>query len=173
MESEAKYRDLYDKSPDMYFSTYPSDHLIYDCNLTLAATLGYSRDELIGQPTQVLFAPTSLDYIVATLPALIAAQHISHLDVQLRHGDGSLLDALASVVLEPVRDGPPLGRVTLKDISERKRMEVALRESERALRGQRGVGAARGRPHGRTPSRRGRAGACQCGQGCLYGGRFA
>ena len=134
VESEAKYRDLYDKSPDMYFSTYPSDHLIYDCNLTLAATLGYSRDELIGQPTQVLFAPTSLDYIVATLPALIAAQHISHLDVQLRHRDGSLLDALASVVLEPVRDGPPLGRVTLKDISERKRMEVALRESERALR---------------------------------------
>ncbi|MFN8467180.1 MAG: PAS domain-containing sensor histidine kinase [Caldilineaceae bacterium] len=134
LESENKYRDLYDKSPDMYFSTYPSDHLIHDCNLTLATTLGYAREELIGQPTNVLFTPASLDYIVSTLPALVATQHISHLDVQLRHRDGSLIDALASVVLERVVDGPPLGRVTLKDISERKRMEVALKESERALR---------------------------------------
>lgn len=133
-ESEHKYRDLYDKSPDMYFSTYPSDHLIRDCNLTLAATLGYSQEELIGQPTQRLFASASLDYIVATLPALVAAQHVSHLDVQLQHRDGTLIDAWASVVLEPALNGPPLGRVTLKDISERKRMEVALRESERALR---------------------------------------
>lgn len=134
IESERKYRDLYDNSPDMYFSTYPSDHLIHDCNLTLATTLGYSREELVGQPNQVLFTPVSLDYIVATLPALMSTQHISHLDVQLQHRDGSLIDALASVMLEPTGDGPPLGRVTLKDISERKRMEVALRASEQALR---------------------------------------
>jgi len=134
IESERKYRDLYDNSPDMYFSTYPSNHLIHDCNLTLAATLGYTKEDLVGQPNQILFAPASLDYIVATLPTLMATRHISHLDVQLRHRDGSLIDALASVMLEPMLDGPPLGRVTLKDISERKRMEEALRASERALR---------------------------------------
>jgi PAS domain S-box-containing protein len=47
---EKKYQDLYDNSPDMYVSIQPEDAKIINCNNTIATKLGYSKEELIGQP---------------------------------------------------------------------------------------------------------------------------
>ena len=57
--SEQNYREVYDHSPDMYLSGYPADHRIRDCNMTLAYTLGYTKEEIIGQPNHMLFDPAS------------------------------------------------------------------------------------------------------------------
>lgn len=129
--SERKYRDLYDNSPDMYMSGYPADHIIRECNLTLARTLGYTREELIGKSNQILFEPASYANMVATLPKYMAAKQYPNFEVRLRRKDGSVLDALMSGALEPdPAGGPALSRVTLHDISERKRLENDLRHSE-------------------------------------------
>jgi len=135
LESERKYRDLYDKSPDMYLSGYPTDHVIRDCNLTLARSLGYTREELVGQLNRTLFTPEGYARIAATMPQYAAAGHYENFEVQLRRKDGTLVDALMSAVMEPDPDGgPTLSRVTLHDITERKRLQDALSASEQKWR---------------------------------------
>ncbi len=77
--SERKYRDLYDNSPAMYMSGYPADHIIRDCNLTLARTLGYTREELIGQPNSIVLTPGSYRRMLAVLPNYAASRRVRQL----------------------------------------------------------------------------------------------
>jgi PAS domain-containing protein len=51
-ESESRYRDLYENSPDLYASVDVATETIADCNHTLAAELGYEKHELIGFPAR-------------------------------------------------------------------------------------------------------------------------
>lgn len=135
LQSERKYRDLYDKSPDMYMAGYPADHIIRDCNLTLAHTLGYSREELIGQANDVIFEPASYAKMIATLPQYIARKEFPNFEVRLQCKDGTLLDVLMSAVLEPGPDGGlPYSRVTFHDISERVRTQEQMQQTLDLLR---------------------------------------
>ena len=47
-EGEAKYRDLYEKAPNAYFSV-GVEGLIHKCNMHAAEMLGYEEEELIGK----------------------------------------------------------------------------------------------------------------------------
>lgn len=133
--SERRYRDLYDNSPDMYMVGAPAEHIIRDCNETLARTLGYTRDELIGQSSATIFDPASMAYVMANLPAELGRRRRASFEVQLRHCDGSLLEVLMETTIEPdPNGGPPFSRVVFHDITERKRMENELRTRELALR---------------------------------------
>ena len=53
-ESEAKYYDLYEKAPDMYYSLdYPTG-AIKECNATFLRETGYNREEVIGRPIRAV-----------------------------------------------------------------------------------------------------------------------
>lgn len=47
--AEACYRDLYENAPDMLASVEPQLGRIVGCNQTFAATLGYTKQEIIGR----------------------------------------------------------------------------------------------------------------------------
>ena len=133
--SEQNYRELYDHSPDMYLSGYPADHVIRDCNMTLADSLGYTKAEIIGQPNQMLFDSASFARMRRELPKYAEVGGYQNFEVQLRHKDGSTIDALMSASIKPVSPGGPLiSRVTLHNITERKRAELALATSEARVR---------------------------------------
>jgi PAS domain S-box-containing protein len=126
--SERKYRDLYDNSPAMYMSGYPGDHLIRDCNLTLARTLGYTREELIGRSNRLVLSPASYNQMLVELPKYVAAGEYANFEVQLQCKDGTILDALMSGQLDPATaDRPAYSRVTLHDITARKQAEAAIK----------------------------------------------
>lgn len=86
---------------------------------------GYARDELLGQPADMLCPPDAAD----SFSFETAVEHSFWGDVVLRRRDGTPYSA--EVYLSPVRDAS--GRVTnylvvQRDISERKRAERAERE---------------------------------------------
>lgn len=54
-------------------------------------------------------------------------------EMVLKRGDGSLFQALLDYVRVALADKPPMFRITLADITERKDYERALRESEARL----------------------------------------
>ena len=134
-ESERKYRDLFDNSPDMYMSVTAADHITRECNLTLAHTLGYSREELIGRPAAMLMPPGDYAIVEANWPAYLAAGNISNFEVQLQRKDGSRLNVLVSSRYDAAADGQPVySRVIMRDITERKQMEeLAAQQHERLV----------------------------------------
>ena len=106
-------------------------------NPLVESTFGYTRDELLGQPIEML------------LPERVAGQHVKHrsdflrhpvsrpmgigLDLSGRRKDGS--EFPVEISLSPVRSAEGLQVfATVVDITERKAAATALADSERRLR---------------------------------------
>jgi len=56
-ENEKKYQDLYDNAPDMYFTVSP-EGIVISVNQFGANQIGYSKEELIGNPVQITLSGT-------------------------------------------------------------------------------------------------------------------
>ena len=90
---------------------------------------GYTAGEVIGKPVTLLIPPNQIDEEPTILQKLRRGERIDHYEtVRLRKG-GTLLDV--SLTVSPVKDlnGTIIGASKIaRDITQRKRMEAALRE---------------------------------------------
>jgi PAS domain S-box-containing protein len=96
---------------------------------------GYTAEEAIGKSVTMLMPPDRVDEEPGILERLRRGESIDHYETVRRHKDGRRLDI--EITVSPIRDSS--GRVigaskSARDISERKRMEQALRESEERFR---------------------------------------
>lgn len=126
--SEKKYLDLYENSPDMYVSTDAKTGVIVQCNATLATVVGRAREEIVGRPIIDLFHPLCSDEIRTMFVTGGEQNEIHDQEFVLQRKDGSTLDVSLNVsgVLGENGDLKSL-HATLRDISERKRIEDSLR----------------------------------------------
>jgi len=128
-----RYFSLYDLAPVGY-CTLSEQGLILESNLSAAVLLGMRRKELLKQP------------LSRFIPKKDQAMYYQHREQVLRTGlaaaweqrmldrDGAELWALVTATSTPVADGTPGLRVVLSDITQRKRVEQALRVSEETFR---------------------------------------
>lgn len=96
---------------------------------------GYRAEEVIGKPISILVPPDQPDEIPRILERLKRGEHINHYETQRVTKDGKRLDIFLSV--SPIKDAS--GRVVAaakiaRDITERKRAEALIRESEKRFR---------------------------------------
>lgn len=136
VRSHALFEKLFEFSPDAIVVT-DQEGRITEANAQVERFFGYSRTELVGQPIEVL------------IPERFRDGHPKHrsdygnqprvrpmgagLDLYGRRKDGS--EFSVDIMLSPVETAE--GRVTLsviRDTSEKKRAEEALRQSEKQLR---------------------------------------
>ncbi len=134
--SEARKTGMFETALDCIISI---DHRgkIVEFNPSAERTFGYRREEVLGRELAELIIPPSL-----------RKRHRQGLTHYLATGEGSVLNrriempavradgAEFPVELTVTRistDGPPLFTAYLRDITERKRSEHALRESQRRL----------------------------------------
>ena len=129
VESEARYFDLYDQSPDMYVSVDAESAKILQCNQTLSDALGYSKEEIIGHPIFEMYHPDCMEDVKSAFQSFVETGEVHEAELELMRKDGSKLDV--SLNVSAVRDaqGKVLrSRSSWRDISDRKLVEKQLRK---------------------------------------------
>ncbi|OYV97048.1 MAG: hypothetical protein B7Z68_04355, partial [Acidobacteria bacterium 21-70-11] len=108
-----------------------------EVNDTICEILGYERQELLGKTWAELSHPGDLAKNVHAFDRVLAGEIDGYtMEKRYLRKDGQTVDALLSVKAVRGADGSADHFVTLvQDISERKRAEAIVRESERQLAG--------------------------------------
>jgi PAS domain S-box-containing protein len=97
---------------------------------------GYQAEEMIGQPVSRLIPEDRLEEETQILARLRRGERVEHFETIRRRKDGTLVDV--SVSISPILDqsGRVLGASKIaRDITERKRAERDLQESQRRFEG--------------------------------------
>jgi PAS domain S-box-containing protein len=129
--SEARYRTFVDHATDA-FMLHAEDGTVIDVNPQACDNLGYSRDELIGM-TPMEFDPNVSNDLLENINEQLNRGEIVTFESRHRRKDGS--EFPVEVRVRPFwHGGRRLNISFVRDISDRKRAEEAVRRSERELR---------------------------------------
>ena len=129
--NEERNRTLYTKTPAMLHSIDPSGVLIAVSDYWLEV-LGYERGEVIGRKSVEFLTEESRHYAeTVTLPAFMKTGYARDVSYQFVKKNGEVIDILLSGIIECDAEGRMVRSLAvLADVTERKRMEEALRDTQ-------------------------------------------
>jgi PAS domain S-box-containing protein len=132
-EREAKLSAIYSAAP--VGIGVDVNRVIQEVNDTMCSITGYSREELIGQNSRFLFL-TQEDYesVGREKNRMTAERLPKSILARLKRKDGRIIDVLLNAVPLDAADLSQGVTFTVLDITERKGVEEALRESEERYR---------------------------------------
>ncbi len=134
LESQERYRALYDEAPLMYFTV--DSHLrILSVNNFGANMLGYTNEELVGQSAMTVVDPEDQEIFCREIEACFTSMNQASQKVFRKiKKDGTRLwvRETSRSIVGPNQEQMLL--LTCEDITEQKRVEDALEQSEKQLR---------------------------------------
>ena len=131
-QSEERYRSLVDNAPIGIFLN-EAGRFVYANREMLRILKATSAEQLIGTPVLDRIAPEFHTLGKDRILELTTGQSVPILDEKFVRLDGSQVDVAVSAIPASLV-GNPVIQVLALDITERKRVEEALRQRERALR---------------------------------------
>lgn len=141
--SEERYRILYQDNPSMYF-TLAEDLTVLSVNQHGAEQLGYTAEDLVGEPVLLVVHADDQTHVRRQLESLLRRPGARHgLEFRKVRKDGEVIWVKESVRVTRDVDGARIILVVCEDVSERKRMEEAFqglreeleRKADRAVAG--------------------------------------
>jgi PAS domain S-box-containing protein len=130
--SEVRYMDLFEHSPDMYHIV-NKDGIIISCNQTESDRLGYRKDELVGRSFLGMYPASYHERALKLLKDVFDETiTVSGLEEQLVSKAGEVIDVSvsASIIYDEARM-PSLIRVAARDITEKKKLESKIMHAQR------------------------------------------
>ena len=137
-EARDRYVDLYDFAPVGYF-TLSAQGVVTEANLTGAALLGEERKQLVGRRFARHVAPADAPRWHVYSADLVARGEPSRIELALLARDGQSFHAQIDGLRVDREAAAPALRITLTDITERKRTEAELRLAATAFEAQEGM----------------------------------
>ena len=134
MEARLHLATIVESSDDAIISK-NTDGVIVSWNVAAQRMFGFSEAEAVGQPIAIIIPPELLDEEKKVLETVKAGEQIQHTETIRVSKSGDKV--VVSLTVSPLRDlsGKVVGASSIaRDISERKRAEEALKESERRFR---------------------------------------
>jgi PAS domain S-box-containing protein len=122
---------IFNHSSEPIILAYP-DGTIRQVNPAFNMVFGYTSDQTLGMPLTDLFEPDSIPRLLHCLEVVTTERQIRRLEVGSRRSDGELFDV--EVGISAIANGNAhTGAIvcSIRDITEQKRSELALREALR------------------------------------------
>jgi PAS domain S-box-containing protein len=132
-ESEEKYRNLVENSKDTITIVDLQGNIIF-ANKVAEQLTGYSLEEGIGMNLRDFIAPEYLSQSLMRLQEAIEGEMVPYFETAVRRKDDTIvpIETSGHVIW---KEGEPVGvQIIARDITERKKAEETLRESEEKLR---------------------------------------
>lgn len=125
--AKEKYRDLFDNANDLLYTT-DLNGIFTSANHEMLSVLGYTKDELVGQPISKILTTGGLEIARDKMAAKIngAASHTNyHLEILAKDGHLIPIEVSSRLIYE---GGKPIGiQGIARDVSEQLKREVELR----------------------------------------------
>ena len=132
-ESEARYKALFAGAPEGMLVADSQTRQFRYANPAMCRMFGYTEEEFLRMGVADIHPKESLDYVLAEFEALARGEKLSSPDLPCQRKDGSLFYANVSAIML-VLDGRKCLVGFFTDVTERKQMVEALRESEARYR---------------------------------------
>jgi diguanylate cyclase (GGDEF)-like protein/PAS domain S-box-containing protein len=132
LASEQRYRRLFEESRHaLYITTHDGDFV--DVNDAMLDLFGYAREDMLSLNAAALYSQPGDRAEFQRL--IVEAGSLRNHEVRLRDREGRPLDCLVSARARRSPDGTAMGyEGIIEDVTERKRVLEALRQSERHFR---------------------------------------
>jgi two-component system NtrC family sensor kinase len=126
--SGERYRAIVEASIDGIYQVDTSGKFIY-MNESFAAILGYKPGDLLGKPVAFILSSEALPKVMAMVKAALSGENVRD-EIPVKHKDGS--EVVVGFNIAPLYVNSETIGLTgvISDITERKKAEEALRESE-------------------------------------------
>jgi PAS domain S-box-containing protein len=132
-ESESKFRAIFDNTSDGMLLVDLKDRKFFMYNATCAKMLGYTQDEFSNLDIADIHSGEDLPFVYEQIGKFSRGDKGIRSDTRFKRKDGSIFTADLSPDLLTIAEKKYL-LLVFKDITERKRAEDALVESERKYR---------------------------------------
>ena len=129
--SEARYRGFYHESPDMHMSVDLTNDTIVQCNETFAATVGSEPPALVGRQLLDFAAPGARGDLDRLLHQLRVGGRVRGASCRLVDRDGTVLEGSVTATCARDERGTKHGRLIVRDVTERRRLEQQLLQSQK------------------------------------------
>lgn len=124
LESQERYADLYENSPDMFFSVDATTGKFINCNKTLCKATGYTKSELIGKPLSEMYHPDSMERFHENLEKYRKTGEIRNSELKIIVKDGTTRTVLLNSSAVRDEEGEIIySRSVWRDITESKKSE--------------------------------------------------
>jgi PAS domain S-box-containing protein len=132
-ESEERYRDLFDNAQDTIY-VHDLNGTYISANRAAEKLVGYTREEILGKNILDFMAPEYAEQVRANLSMRLDGKELTTYEIEVLAKDGRSVPVEVSTRVIYEKGTAVAVQGMARDITERRRAEEALRESEERYR---------------------------------------